>query len=66
MREPGAEQVQAHEAYLRLVEELAASEEVGDRDRIRALRGDVAAAKRHWHRLVREVETAQRSTRRSR
>lgn len=63
MAEPVGDQVAAHEAYLRLSEELATLEADGDVAGARKLRPRVAAAKRHWHGLVRASGVAMRDTR---
>jgi hypothetical protein len=55
----GIAQAAAHEAYLRLLRELA---EAGDADP--RLRAQVHAAKRNWHRLARRQAAAMRSARR--
>ena len=63
MPEPVGDQIAAHEAYLRLSEELAALEADGDTAGARELRPRVALAKRHWHKLARRSTTAMRDSR---
>jgi len=58
-----ARQIQAHDTYLRLVSEMADLEANGDAADAKRLRPKVDAAKRRWHELVRQSETASRGRR---
>jgi hypothetical protein len=63
MGEPMGEQIAAHDEYLRLVEELAASTEAGDASAVARIRPQVAAAKRRWHALSQRSAAVMRSQR---
>lgn len=56
--EPMAAQIRAHEHYLRLEDDLRAAVERGDRRQAGRLKPLVQRARRDWHRLVREADTA--------
>ena len=63
MTEPMAEQIAAHDRYLRLLGDLNDACDRGDDRRARKLRPQVAQAEREWHRLVRAADDAMRNTR---
>jgi hypothetical protein len=61
--EPMAAEIEAHERYLRLQDDLNAAVEAGDRREAGRLKPLVERARREWHRLVREAEDAMRTKR---
>ena len=59
-----AEEIAAHERYLRVLSDWNDARDHGDGAAVRKLQPQLLRAKREWHQLVRAAEDATRNTRR--
>ena len=59
-----AEEIAAHERYLRVLSDWNDARDRGDDAAARKLQSQLLRAKREWHQLVRAAEDAMRNTRR--